>query len=208
MANWRSTRTPSIYVAHSRSCPAHEDADARCRCKPSWRGRRRDSVTGKPTWSKTMKDRGEVLVWLGSVSKDADHLAEVAARGPTLGTLGDEWLDGVERGRIGRRRGRGKPYSETTIASMRRRWEDKVRPEFGDRFAGELTEMDWQRWIDQLTRQGLSRSSIAQLISLASGIYAWAAAPSRRLVERTHSASSSCHRTTRSHERASRSRPR
>ena len=78
----------------------------------------------------------------------------------------------------------GKPYSDTTIASMRRRWRYKVRPEFGDRFAGELTEMDWQRWIDQLTRQGLSRSSIAQLVSLASGIYAWAAAPSRRLVQR------------------------
>src|SRR3954454_21283066 len=184
MANWRSTRTPSVYVAHARSCPAHADAEARCRCKPSWRGRRRDPVSGKPTWSKTMKDRGEVFVWLGSVSKGADHLAELAARGPTFGSLGDEWLDGVERGRIGRRRGRGQPYSETTIASMRRRWDNKVRPEFGDRFAGELTEMDWQRWIDQLARQGLSRSSIAQLISLASGIYAWAAAPSRRLVER------------------------
>src|SRR3954463_10249659 len=184
MANWRSTRTPSVYVAHSRSCPAHEDADARCRCKPSWRGRRRDPVSGKPTWSKTMKDRGEVLVWMGSVSKGADHLAELAARGPTFGSLGDEWLDGGERGRIGRRRGRGKPYSETTIASMRRRWEHKVRPEFGDRFAGELTEMDWQRWIDELARKGLARSSIAQLVSLASGIYAWASAPSRRLVER------------------------
>ena len=67
---------------------------------------------------------------------------------------------------------------------MRRRWQYKLRPEFGDRFANELTEIDWQRWIDQLARQGLSRSSIAQLISLASGIYAWAAAPSRRLVER------------------------
>src|SRR4051795_4853147 len=67
---------------------------------------------------------------------------------------------------------------------MRRRWDYNVRPEFGDRFAGELTEIDWQRWIDELTRNGLSRSSIAQLVSLASGIYAWAAAPSRRLVER------------------------
>jgi hypothetical protein len=63
------------------------------------------------------------------------------ARGPTFGSLGDEWLDGVERGRIGRRPGRGKPYSETTIASMRR-WEYNVRPELGNRFAGELTEMD------------------------------------------------------------------
>jgi hypothetical protein len=184
MANWRSTRTPGIYVAHSRSCPADSDREARCRCKPSWRGRRRDPVSGKPTWSKTVKDRGEVLVWLGAMAAGADHLAELDARGPTLGSLGDEWLDGVERGLIGRRRGRGKPYSETMIASMRRRWEHKVRPEFGDRFASELTEMDWQRWIDQLTRQGLSRSSIAQLVSLASGIYAWAAAPSRRLVER------------------------
>ena len=127
-----------------------------------------------------MKDRGEVLVWLGSVSKGADHLAELAARGATVGTLGDEWLDGVERGRIGRRRGRGKPYSDTTIASMRRRWEYKVRPEFGDRFAGELTEMDWQRWIDELARKGLSRSTIAQLCAVASGIYAWASAPPRR----------------------------
>src|SRR5687767_4452642 len=67
---------------------------------------------------------------------------------------------------------------------MRRRWQYKVRPEFGDRYAGELTEMNWQRWIDQLTRHGLSRSSIAQLISLASGMYAWATAPSRRLVQR------------------------
>src|SRR3954467_12294904 len=67
---------------------------------------------------------------------------------------------------------------------MRRRWQYKVRPEFGERYAGELTELDWQRWIDHLARQGLSRSSIAQLVSLASGIYAWAAAPSRRLVPR------------------------
>src|SRR5215207_7775044 len=184
MANWRSTRTPGIYVAHSRGCPADTDPEARCRCKPSWRGRGRDPGTGKQVWSKARKDRGEVLVWLGSRRKGADHLAELADRGPTLGALGEEWLDGVERGRIGRRRGKGKPYSDTTIARVRRRWQYKVRPEFGDRFVGELTEIDWQRWIDQLTRQGLSRSSIAQLVSLASGIYAWAAAPSRRLVQR------------------------
>src|SRR5687768_5029208 len=184
MANWRKTRFPGVYVAHSKSCPAFADPDARCRCKPSWRGRRWDAAARKPVWGKTTKDRSEVLVWLAAAAKGADHLAELADRGPTFGALGEEWLDGVERGRIGRRRGKGKPYSDTTIASMRRRWEYKVRPEFGDRFAGELTEMDWQRWIDQLTRQGLSRSSIAQLISLASGIYAWAAAPSRRLVQR------------------------
>jgi integrase len=184
MANWRKSRYPGVYVAHSTSCPAFSDPEARCRCKPSWRGRRWDAAAHKPVWGKTTKDRGEVLVWLAAAQRGADHLASLADRGPTFGSLGDEWLDGVERGRIGRRRGKGRPYSDTTIDSMRRRWQCKVRPEFGDRFAGELTEMDWQRWIDQLARNGLSRSSIAQLVSLASGIYAWAAAPSRRLVPR------------------------
>src|SRR3954454_388114 len=173
MANWRKSRFPGVYVAHSKSCPAFAAADARCRCKPSWRGRRWDAAARTPVWGKTTKDRSEVLVWLAAAHKGADHLAQLADRGPTFGALGEEWLDGVERGRIGRRRGKGKPYSDTTIESMRRRWQYKVRPEFGERFAGELTEMDWQRWIDQLARKGLARSSIAQLVSPASGVLRW-----------------------------------
>ena len=79
------------------------------------------------------KDRNEVLVWLGAGSKGADHLRRARRARPDLRSIGDEWIDGVERGRIGRRRGRGKPYTETTIGTMRRRWQYKVRPEFGDR---------------------------------------------------------------------------
>jgi hypothetical protein len=154
MANWRWTRIPGIYVAHSKGCPAYADADARCRCKPSWRGRRRDPVSGKPVWQKATKDRGEVLAWLGAVSAGADHLAKLADRGPTFESLGDEWLDGVERGHIGRRRGRGKPYSGTTVEAMRRSWRYHLRPEFGPRFAGELTEVEWQRWVDEACAQG------------------------------------------------------
>ncbi len=67
---------------------------------------------------------------------------------------------------------------------MRRSWVYLVRPEFGPRIASEISELDWQRWIDGLTRKGLSRSTIAKHVSLASNIYAWASAPSRRLVAR------------------------
>src|SRR4051812_3257703 len=110
--------------------------------------------------------------------------AELAKLGPTFEALGEQWLDGVERGHIGRRRGRGKAYSDTTIEGMRRSWRYRLLPEFGPRFASEITEIDWQRWIDQLARDGLSRSTIAKHVSVASGIYAWASAPSRRLVPR------------------------
>jgi integrase len=174
-----------VYVAHSTTCPAFDDASARCRCNPSWRGRRWDRVAKRPVWQKpATKDRGEVLAWLGATAAGADHLAELSDRGPTLESLGDEWLDGVERGHIGRRRSRRKPYSVTTIEAMRRSWMYHLRPEFGPRFAGELTEVEWQRWVDELARKGLSRSTIAKHVAVASGIYAWASAPSRKLTKR------------------------
>ena len=184
VANWRKTRTPGVYVAHTKRCPALADVEARCRCQPSWRGRRWDPVTSRPLWQKATKNRSEVLVWLGATRKGTDHLAELAARGPTFETLGEQWLDGVERGHIGRRRGRGKPYSDTTIDAMRRSWRYHVRPEFGAMVADEITEVEWQYWIDQLARKGLSRSTIAKHVAVASGIYAWASAPSRRLSKR------------------------
>jgi integrase len=133
-------------------------------------------------WQKpATKDRSVVLAWLAAAAKGADHFAETAARGPTFEFLGDQWLDGVERGHVGRRRGRGKPYSWTTIEAMRRLWLHRLRPEFGPRVADELTEVEWQHWIDQLAREGLSRSTIAKHVAVASGIYEWASAPSRRL---------------------------
>src|SRR3954464_15530012 len=118
------------------------------------------------------------------MTSGADHLAELAKLGPTFEALGEQWLDGVERGHIGRRRGRGKAYSDTTIEGMRRSWRYRLLPEFGPRIAEEITEIDWQRWIDELARAGLSRSTIAKHVSAASGTYAWASAPSRRLVPR------------------------
>ena len=184
MQTWRSTKRPGVYIAHQTKCPATADPAARCRCKPSYRGRRRHPVTGKPIWQKATKDRAEVLTWLA----DAELAAELAETEPharaSLDVLGDEWLDGVESGVIGRRRGKGKPYSETTIANYRRSWQHVLRPEFGPMVAEEISEVEWQMWVDQFSREGLSRSRIANHVAVASSIYTWALSPSRRFVTR------------------------
>jgi hypothetical protein len=65
-------------------------------------------VTGKPEWSKVAKDRSEVLTWLGAGEKAKPAIEERAMLGRTFSSLGIEWIDGVENGRIQRRR-RGKP---------------------------------------------------------------------------------------------------
>jgi integrase len=181
---FRRTKTPSVYVAHAPSCPAYGADGPRCRCNPSYRGRRRHPVTGKPIWQKATKNRAEVLSWLADAELAADLGSSRPRPGATLETLGDEWLDGVESGVIGRRRGKGKPYSPTTIAGYRRSWEHVLKPEFGPMVAEEINEVEWQMWVDQLSREGLSRSRIANHVAVASSIYAWALTPSRRYVTR------------------------
>ena len=60
--------------ASDRSARPSPTPTARCRCKPSYRGRRRHPVTGKPIWQKATKNRAEVLTWLA----DAELAAELA----------------------------------------------------------------------------------------------------------------------------------
>jgi hypothetical protein len=185
MANGRKTRTPGVYVAHSKRCPSFDDADTRCRCTPSWRGRRWNAESGRAEWqSPSTNNRAEVLSWLCAARKGSERLAEIAAAGWTFEAIGDEWLDGVEAGRIGPRRGRGKAYSPTTIEDYRRSYRHFLQPEFGPMVADEISELEWQMWVDRLSREGLSRSRIAGHPSVASAIYAWGMSPSRRYATR------------------------
>jgi integrase len=59
-----------------------------------------------------------------------------------------------------------------------------LRPEFGPFAADDIGEVEWQMWVDRLSRQGLSRSRITTHVAVASAIYAWAIVPSRRHAER------------------------
>src|SRR3954464_3121942 len=99
---FRKTKTPSVYVAHVPSCPAYEKDGPRCRCSPSYRGRRRHPVTGNPIWQKATKSRAEVLSWLAHAELAAEPAPPRPPPRASLETLGDDWLDGVESGVTGR----------------------------------------------------------------------------------------------------------
>jgi hypothetical protein len=108
------------YVRHQARCPAGS-SDARCRCQPSYRGRRWASSKQGMVWSATFRQRAEVLSWLASTIKGQEAVAEAEAAGPTFGDLASEWLDGVHSGAVGRRRGRkGTGYSWTTLDGYER----------------------------------------------------------------------------------------
>jgi hypothetical protein len=155
VANWRKTSIPNVYVAHQRRCAAFADASARCSCRPSWRGRRWSPINHRSEWQKPVtKDRGEVLAWLGARDKGADRLREHASAGRTFESIGDEWIAGVVAGRIGRRKGRGKPYTATTVWDYARSYHNFPRPEFGPFAADDINEIEWQMWVDRLESGG------------------------------------------------------
>src|SRR3954447_16792622 len=186
MSSYRKTKTPGVYVSHEQHCPrANGDDRSRCRCMPSFRGRRRHPVTKRPGWSPSMKDRAAVLTWLNAAAKGGEAVQEAVAAGPTFRKLGRLWLEGVENGSIGKRRGKkGSAYSETTLAGYKRSLINQLDEEFGPRPAAEIVEVEWQMWADRLAREGISRSRIRNHLAVASAIYGWAARPTRRLVDR------------------------
>lgn len=185
MAAFRKTKTPGVYVRHQQCCPTAAQAGARCRCTPSYRGRRRHPVTGKPQWSRSSGDRAEILTWLAAARIGGEAVRAEASAGVSFGELGARWLAGVESGAIGKRRGRkGARYSDTTVAGYRRSLNGVLREEFGSLPAASIEEVEWQMWADRLSREGLSRSRIANHLAVASAIYGWASRPTRRLVPR------------------------
>ena len=129
------------------------------------------------------RDRREALAWRAAAI--ASSSAEPRPlRALTFGEIAERWWEGVERGAIGKRRGAGDSYSETTLRGYGRDLHGVLMPQVGTRLAVDVTELEWQTWIDGLRDAGLSRSRIANLLAVASAIYGWAARPTRKLVPR------------------------
>lgn len=185
LPEYRKTTTAGVYVRHQLRCPAARPDGGRCHCQPSFRGRRWDSQSRGMIWSETFGERAEVLTWLAANIKGQDAFQEAWDAGPTFSALADEWLEGVRSGAVGRRRGRrGTAYSSTTLEGYERSLRYVLVPEFGGRAAAEIDDREWQTWVDRLSREGLSRSRIANHLAVARAIYGWAARPTRRLIER------------------------
>ncbi|MFT4188796.1 MAG: site-specific integrase [Aeromicrobium sp.] len=82
--------------------------------------------------------------------------------------------------------------SERTVVDYRRDYDNWIRPEFGNRAAASISDLDVQDWVDrldQMRRKDGSRRLAAKTIvghhSLLHGIYAFASAPGRGILTDT-----------------------
>ena len=184
MADWRKTKTPGVYVSHSLSAPSR-----RTRGRVAAASHRGAAGVGTRRPAGRVAEAGDQGPRRGPrpgsarTARRADHLEEQAAEARPFEELGDEWLDGVEAGRISRRRGRGKPYTRDDDrglpALVPQRPRARVRRDGRRRASANSSGRCGAT--GSAARGSPARGSRAH-VAVASAIYAWAITPTRRYV--------------------------
>jgi len=144
-----------IVTRHARDCRSRDGA--RCSCSPFYEAwvylaRDRKRVT------RSFRDLKEAKGWRAD-ALSAAHKGRLRPPAPkTLREAADEWLDLVESGRLGNRK--GEPYKPSTLRGYRRDLEVRILPELGPMRLSDLRRADVQALADELTASGASASSV------------------------------------------------
>jgi integrase len=93
-------------------------------------------------------------------------------RGPTLRAAAGAWLAGIRDGSIRNRSGR--VYKPSAVSGYERDMRGRILPVFGAARLAHLTLPDVQRWADRLAGEGLSPSTVRNIINPLRALYAWA----------------------------------
>ena len=148
-----------IRVRHARSCRSHDGA--RCNCSPAYQPQAYDSRTGRQVWltfpsltaAKLWRRDAQVALSRGTMrpptSKTIAQAAEVLIAGAHDGTILDR---------------AGKPYKPSTARGYEQLLHTYVIPALGGWKLSELQRRHVQDFVDGLRSQGLSPSTIANIL--------------------------------------------
>jgi integrase len=143
---------------HARSCAYREE---QCSCAPSYEAR-----------VYSARDRREILRSFRTLSaarawrhNTASAVGKGAMRAPTAITIrqaGDELLVGLVAGTVRKRGGGG--YKPSVVHGYRAALRDRIYPEFGHRKLAGVERADVQRFAERLRAEGLSASTVRNVL--------------------------------------------
>jgi integrase len=148
-----------IRVRHSRNCTVRDSG--RCNCKPTYQAQAYDTRTGRQVWH-TFPTLGAAKLW----RQDAQvALRRGTMRPPTAKTIAEAaevLIAGVHDGTILDRG--GKPYKPSTARGYEQLLRSYVVPALGSWKLSQVQRRDVQDFVDDLRKQGLSASTIANIL--------------------------------------------
>ena len=152
---------PGVYVAHQKRCPALPRDGARCRCEPSWRGRRWNPRTMR--WSGRSSSRriatrsypgspppGRPRRISGSWPQPVGHSRASATSGFTASVRAGSVVESAAASRT----------PPTTVADYTSAYRNFLSPEFGPMAADETGELEWQMWRPAQSRRALAVANL------------------------------------------------
>jgi integrase len=151
------SRSTGIEVRHARGCPAANDKEARCRCRPSYRASvwsKRDGRRIRETFPTLAAARAWRHDTSGAVRRGEKRAADGTTVREAWETLAAEMESGVARTRS------GDVYKPSATRSYSEAMRLRVLPELGARRLTDVTRADVQLFVDRLAADGLDASTI------------------------------------------------
>jgi integrase len=155
-----------IRTRHARSCSSRDGG--RCNCRPSYQAQAYDGRTGRQVW-RTFRTLSAAKLWRQDAQVGLRRGTMRPPTGQTIAEAAEVLIAGAHDGTILDRA--GKPYKPSTARGYEQLLRRYVIPALGAWKLSELQRRDVQDFADGLRSQGLSPSSITNVLDPLRVIY-------------------------------------
>jgi len=163
------TSRNGIETRHQRSCATKRNLK-RCDCAPTYRARI-TAEDGQRVY-KAFASYEAALAWRCSRVEDRRQGRRQNTSSTTVREAAQTFLAGIENGSIRTRAGHR--YKPSVIRGYRRHLDQRVVPAFGPARLSEVTLPALQVWADGLVAEGVSPSTLHNIITATRALYGWA----------------------------------
>ena len=148
-----------IRVRHARSCRSQEGG--RCSCKPTFQAQAYDAQAGSQVW-RTFPTISAAKLWRSDAQVALRRGTLRAPTAKTVAEAGEQLIKGAHDGSILDRS--GKSYKPSTARGYEQMLRTYILPVLGPRKLSAVQRRDIQDFADELRGQGLSPSTINNIV--------------------------------------------
>lgn len=163
----RNPALTGIDVRHQAGCPAApKGSTARCRCQPRYRGKVWDPARKQPLRGPWMATLAAARGWRSDAQRRVEHRRET---GQTVEEGLRALLAAAEAGHVRNRS--GERFKPRVLADYRAHSERRLIPRFGVVSLAAVTHADLNRYVAELLSEGLSPSTIRNVLMPLRALY-------------------------------------
>ncbi len=157
-----------ITIRHARGCPAAQDKDAACACKPTYQAWSFDRRSRRKVY-KSFRRLQDARAWRSDTSSALRRRTMRAPTATTFREAAEALIAGMRDGSIRNRK--GQPFKPSVIRGYEAALRLRVLPELGARRLSDLGRADFQDFAERMLAEGLDPSTIRNMLMPARVVF-------------------------------------